>query len=74
MFQKKSLFGDTVSPSCAYCAHSRRAESEQELYYCSKKGVVAPTSQCRHFQYDPLRRVPKRRPQMPSFSPEDFAL
>lgn len=39
MLFKKPLFGATISPSCAYCAHSRRAE-DGEMFYCEKIGVV----------------------------------
>ena len=74
MFSKKPLFGAAISPSCAYCARSRRAEGDEQLFYCEKKGIVPLASRCRFFKYDPLRRIPKRQPQIPSFSEKDFQL
>ena len=38
------------------------------------RGAVQPFDHCRAFSYDPLRRVPRRRPQLPTFSPDDFKL
>ncbi len=72
-FKKKPLFGSTISPSCEYCIYSR-ASQQPGMFYCQKKGIVETVSHCRFFSYDPLRRVPKRRPPMPSFTPEDFKL
>lgn len=70
---KKTLFGATITPSCAYCAFNERMEASN-LVRCDKKGITAPLTRCRFFSYDPLRRVPKQRMQMPSFSAEDFTL
>ena len=36
--------------------------------------IVSPYYKCKKFRYDPLRRVPKRPPKLPAFSPEDFSL
>ena len=74
LFQKRRpLFGQRIPPACEYCAHSRPAQ-EEGTFYCEKKGVVLGHYHCRGYSYDPLRREPKRRPQMPSFSAEDFKL
>ena len=72
MFEKP-LFGATISPSCEYCEFGRKAP-QPGCFYCEKKGPVRQMPKCRHDRYDPLRRVPKRAPKLPSFSPEDFAL
>lgn len=41
---------------------------------CTRRGAVQPFDHCRAFSYDPLRAVPRRRPQLPTFSPDDFKL
>lgn len=70
---KKSLYGKTIPPACEYCAHGRRAKNP-ELILCQKIGVVSPLYHCRKFRYDPLLRIPKRYPKLPSFSQGDFSL
>ncbi len=41
---------------------------------CSKSGIRMPDSSCKKFSYDPLKRVPRREPELQEFSPEDFSL
>ena len=41
---------------------------------CSRRGIVPMYHHCRKFQYDPLRRVPFRQPEVGSFSEEEFRL
>ena len=68
----RNPFRKDSEPRCAYCAHGS-AVNEREVA-CSRRGVVDGNDHCRHFRYDPLRRVPRRRPQLPTFSPDDFKL
>ncbi len=70
---KKPLYGKTIAPACEYCAHGTPATAPS-LILCTKRGAVSPQYHCRNYQYDPLRRVPKRMPKLPSFSKEDFSL
>ncbi len=65
--------GATITPACAYCAFGQRA-TDPRMILCEKSGVVAPTYHCRKYQYDPLARVPRRRPKLPHFTSEDFSL
>lgn len=73
MFRKKPMFGQTIPPACEYCEKGRRA-ADPRMILCSKKGVVSPYYRCRKYVYDPLRRVPKRQPKLPTFSIDDFIL
>lgn len=41
---------------------------------CKKTGIRLPDSSCKKFKYDPLKRVPRRAPEMMEFSKEDFEL
>lgn len=73
-FRKKALlFGGRIPPACEYCTRSRPSR-EEGTFYCEKRGVVAGNYHCRAYVYDPLRRTPKRRPQLPAFTADDFKL
>lgn len=73
MLFKKPICGATIPPACEYCAYGRKA-TDPRMILCEKKGVVSPQDHCRRYEYDPLLRVPRRQPRLPSFSPEDFSL
>lgn len=68
------LFKKDIDPMCVYCAHSSSVSDTEVL--CKKKGIQSPTSSCKRFRYDPLRRQPPRpkKVDFSSFSPEDFKL
>ena len=68
------LFRKKIDPRCAYCANGS-AVSEREVA-CSRKGVMDSADSCRHFRYDPLRRVPPRPASLDpkAHSPEEFSL
>lgn len=70
----KNPFRRDIEPRCAYCAHGS-ALSEREVA-CSRRGVVDAADHCRHFSYDPLRRVPPRPASLDpaAHTPEDFSL
>ncbi|MCI6639656.1 MAG: hypothetical protein MSH10_02510 [Pygmaiobacter massiliensis] len=70
---KNTLFSNDMPPACEYCEYGRLA-SDQVMILCSRKGPVAPRYSCRKFFYSPLKRIPRRQPKLPDFSPEDFAL
>ena len=73
MFRKQPVPGQNVAPACEYCEHGRRA-ADPRMILCQKRGVVSPYFHCKKFLYDPIQRVPRRQPRLPSFSPEDFRL
>ena len=54
------IFRKDIEPACAYCRHSR--EAKEDSCICVKRGIVSPWDSCRHFAYDPLRRVPETAP------------
>ena len=70
----KNPFRKDIEPRCAYCANGS-AIGENEVA-CSRKGVVDGADHCRHFKYDPLRRVPPRPASLDTnaHSPEEFSL
>lgn len=69
----KKLFGNNIQPACEYCLHGS-ISSDNEMILCKKKGVVSPYYSCNKFIYMPTKRIPKRRPNLPQYSAEDFKL
>ena len=55
----KALFDSHIIPSCRYCTYGM-ASSDEQTILCPKKGVVTYEYACRRFQYDPLKRKPKK--------------
>ncbi|MEG0456944.1 MAG: hypothetical protein RR549_02310 [Oscillospiraceae bacterium] len=71
---KKSFFGNNITPACEYCCNGTKT-ADKKMVLCGKKGIVAPFYNCRKFNYDPLRRTPKRRRiNTQIYNPEDFKL
>lgn len=68
------IFRKKIERSCAYCAHGGKVDDNTVL--CRKRGFVSACSSCRHFRYDPLKRVPVRaQPQdFEKYNKEDFSL
>lgn len=69
---RQKVFGN-VEPKCEYCAVGTITPTGKNVL-CPKKGVLAPDFSCKKFKYDPLKRVPKKMPELPKFDAEDFAL
>lgn len=67
---KKKLFGGNISCSCEYCTHNTARDGDVA---CEKNKTIK-RGKCRSFSYDPFRRVPHGTPELPQYSPEDFAL
>lgn len=70
---RKKLFGNNISPACEYCEFGIPS-SDAKMVLCSKKGVVSPFYSCNKFIYMPTKRIPRRRPNLPSYSKEDFEI
>ena len=69
-----SLFGRNIEPACKYCAFAMQVVSSGKEVLCEKRGVVAAGYHCRRYEYDPLRRVPKRPMPLAEFTAEDFSI
>ena len=70
---KNKLFGNRINPACEYCQYGSRSR-DNAMILCSKKGVVSPFYSCNKYVYMPTKRIPKRRPNLPDYSAEDFKL
>lgn len=68
------LFRKKIPRSCTYCIHGTTLNDEQVL--CVKKGVVCSQNSCRHFSYEPCKRIPPRpkSTDFREFDKEDFTL
>lgn len=68
------LFRKKIERRCAYCVYG--GQVDEDWMVCRRKGPVSPSSSCRGFRYDPLKRIPSRtKPKAASrFRPEDFQL
>ena len=69
---RKKLFGNRIEPNCEYCLYSSPEEDSRR--FCKKLREEPKTQKCRHFVYDPLKRVPHCLPNLPKFDAEDFSL
>lgn len=65
MKRKNETSENEISKCCAYCEKATVLASE-DYVLCSKRGVVSQTYSCRRFSYDPLKKVPRRMPDMPT--------
>ena len=70
---KKLLNKKEISPSCSYCSYGKLSP-DGETVLCKKKGVVEKDFACRKFNYDVLKRQPKRPIELEKYNPEDFSL
>ncbi len=57
---RTKLYGNRVDPACEYCMQGHCTPDGQTVL-CLRRGAVAADYRCWHYEYDPLRRVPKPR-------------
>lgn len=69
----KDLFSKCSEGRCAWCMRGRPANDDTKIL-CERKGIVDSTYCCKKFKYDPLKRVPMPRPELPQFNNDDFSL
>lgn len=71
---KKNIIDSKEVPQiCAICSFGTELADGSGIL-CKKTGIRKPDSTCKKFEYDPLKRVPRRDPVIPNFTAEDFAL
>lgn len=71
--KKSKLFGSDIEPACEYCLNGSSAEDGLTVA-CRYRGIKSINDKCRRFKYDPLKRVPKRQPDLPTYNEDDFKL
>lgn len=71
---KKNIIDSKEVPQiCAICSFGTQLPDGSGIL-CRKVGIRMPDSTCKKFEYDPLKRVPRRAPAMQEFTEEDFSL
>ena len=61
--------GSDTPKVCGYCRYASAIAGAEEML-CEHRGVVSQEYRCRKFVYDPLKRVPRRLPEL--VIPEDL--
>lgn len=69
----KNLFSGNSEPACSYCVNGRASNNNGKVL-CPHKGIVDPSFHCAQYQYNPLKRVPRRAPALPKFDSDEFSL
>jgi hypothetical protein len=69
----EKLFGANIQPACKYCERAVQFAQDLKLF-CEKCGAVDETGKCRHFVYDPLKRVPRRPRPLQRIKETEFVL
>ena len=72
---KKLKFKTDHDPMCLFCKHGKEIPLTDDMT-CSKKGIVHKESKCGKYEYDLLKRRPRRRLEMDTskYSAEDFII
>ena len=58
-----------LTKACGFCRFASAIAGTEEML-CEHRGVVSQEYHCRKFIYDPLKRVPRRLPEL--VIPEDL--
>ncbi|MBQ3085773.1 MAG: hypothetical protein IKM24_04455 [Clostridia bacterium] len=72
---KQKIFGADVEKNCACCEMGKLSPGG-DMILCVKKGLRSPSSKCRSFRYDPLKRKPPAAvlPMSADLTAADFSL
>ena len=68
------LFRKKIERSCSYCQHGANFSDDQIL--CTKRGVVSALNSCKHFCYNPCKRIPPKMKALDfdKYKDTDFSL
>ena len=58
-----------IEAVCAFCEHAT-LDAEGSTVSCPYKRNATPEGHCRRFRYDPLKRIPRPKPPMPTLDEE----
>ncbi len=71
--KQKIINEKNYTKQCSNCFYGRTTKDRTEVL-CEKKGIVSPDYKCRHYRYDPLKRVPNKTVIDTNYTAEDFKL
>lgn len=68
------LFSKKIEKRCELCQHSKKINDNEAI--CSRHGIVSLGYKCRHFVYDPIKRIPPEEAtlNLSAFSEKDFSI
>ncbi len=69
----KTVFNKDITPACRYCSHGTVLSYSNEII-CERRGVTAPSDFCRHYSYDPLKRIPTKPMIKKNYNKKDFLI
>ncbi|MDP4152315.1 MAG: hypothetical protein Q8865_02580 [Bacillota bacterium] len=67
------IFSKDHPKICALCEKATKITGREELI-CQKRGIVREDYTCRGFRYDVFKRIPMRRPSLPTYDKDDFSV
>lgn len=67
------VFNKKLPHFCMYCVFGKSSLFTGEVL-CKKHGVTGSRDSCRHYKYDPLKRIPEQVKIADNYTPEDFSL
>ena len=70
---RQKLYGNRVTPACETCRNARRS-FDGKVMLCPRRGAMPLYERCRKYVYDPLKRVPRRRPKQSAHTADEFSL
>ena len=71
----KRTMAEEMEKYCVFCEYGTPLPADKdgnEMLICTKKGLVKGNSVCRKFSYDPLKREPRMRPELPEVDAIDI--
>lgn len=71
--KKTKFFRKDIAPSCTYCKYGTVSGFDKKIL-CVKNGIFDEALNCKHFVYDPTKRIPKAPLNNFSFDDELFRL
>ncbi len=66
------MFRKNMEPNCVYCKNGTLLSDGNLI--CRKYGLIQPKIDCKKFEYDSLKRIPKRPADLPEFDASDFSI
>lgn len=60
-------------PRCEYCIYAK-IPNDRSVALCKFNGVMPLESHCRRYDYDPLKRIPKKLRIDTDYTADDFKL
>lgn len=70
-FKKKEKTICDLPCRCEFCEHAAIINDDDNIL-CDIKGIAEKCGKCKKYVYDPLKRIPKRLPDLPKLTEDDI--